>query len=64
MRKDRIISGATKAVGLVLAASIVATPLVGCNKTKITNEGTPLVIATDALENVFNPFFYTSGDEG
>lgn len=64
MRKDRILSGATKAVGLVLAASMVATPLVGCNKTKITNEGTPLVLATDALDKVFNPFFYTSGADG
>ena len=48
MRKNRIAGGAVKAVGLVLAASIAAAPLVGCNKTKITNEGTPLVLATDA----------------
>ena len=64
MRKDRIINGATKMVGLVLAASIVTAPLVGCKNEKLSNENTPLVLATDALDRVFNPFFYTSGSDG
>lgn len=33
-------------------------------KTKYSNEETPLVIASEALDGVFNPFYYTSGADG
>lgn len=37
-----------------------------CNNKKNTysNEETPLVLASEALDGVFNPFFYTSGADG
>ena len=38
----------------------------GCNnkKNNYSNEETPLVLASEALDGVFNPFFYTSGADG
>ena len=33
-------------------------------KTKVDPETTPLVLSTDALDGVFNPFSYTSGPDG
>lgn len=38
----------------------------GCNnkKNSYSNEETPLVLASEALDGVFNPFFYTSGADG
>ncbi len=36
----------------------------GNNGTKISNEETPLAIASEALDGVFNPFYYTSGADG
>ena len=37
--------------------------LAACNK-KVDPEKTPLVLSTDALDGVFNPFSYTSGADG
>lgn len=46
----------------VLLATLVLT---ACNTNNgISNEDTPLVISSDALDGVFNPFFYTSGADG
>ena len=47
---------------LVLLATV---GLAACKKNNgINNEETPLVISSDALDGVFNPFFYTSGADG
>ena len=34
------------------------------NKGTISNEDTPLALASEALDGVFNPFYYTSGADG
>lgn len=36
----------------------------GCTNDGISNETTPLTISSEALDGVFNPFFYTSGADG
>ena len=57
-------------LALVVGTVTVATPLVACQKTnggnskKLSNKTSPLVLATDVLDGVFNPFFYTSGSDG
>lgn len=48
---------------LVLLATVLVT-VAGCQKDKLSNENTPLVLASEALDGVFNPFFYTSGADG
>lgn len=54
----------------VLCAVLVVCALLplatACKKKKgnYSNEETPLVLASEALDGVFNPFFYTSGADG
>lgn len=47
---------------LPLATACKNDPVEG--KTIYSNEDTPLVLASEALDGVFNPFFYTSGADG
>ncbi len=57
---------AKKIVSVLIAALMVLQAtvlLVGCNP-KIDNETSPLVISTEAVDGVFNPFAYTSGADG
>ena len=56
-----------KLLSVILAcATFTTVALTGCVKggSGISNENTPLVISSDALDGVFNPFFYTSGPDG
>lgn len=66
MANNKLLRTVAKALCAVTVCSGVVTPLMGCgnNKKKISNESTPLVLATDVLDGVFNPFFYTSGSDG
>ena len=52
--------------GILACATLSSVALAGCGKggSGISNESTPLVISSDALDGVFNPFFYTSGADG
>lgn len=61
-RKKWIIIGS-----VILAAILILTiVLVACchRDNKISNETTPLVLSSEALDGVFNPFFYTAGADG
>lgn len=49
-----------KMLCLTTCVTAIATPLLACG----SKEDPPLVLATDALDTVFNPFFYTSGADG
>lgn len=52
---------------LTFCATAVAAPMIACGGDKgkkYDNERTALVLATDTLDEVFNPFFYTSGSDG
>ena len=58
--KARVIS-----LSLVAALSLSsASVLAACGKRKADNESTPLTMASDLFDGVFNPFFYTSGPDG
>lgn len=55
----------------VLAAILILTVVLvaSCNSgenndNRISNENTPLVLSSEALDGVFNPFFYTAGADG
>lgn len=61
MKKGRFVRSIAKLLCVTTCATAVVMPLVGCNngsKEKI------LMLATDAPDTVFNPFFYTSGVDG
>ena len=47
----------------LLLVGQVLVVLAACNK-KVDPETTPLILSTDALDGVFNPFAYTSGPDG
>lgn len=62
-----------KVLCMVLVLCTVLSALAACKKkpqddgnstSKVSNEETPFVIASEALDGVFNPFFYTSGADG
>ncbi|MCH5155320.1 MAG: hypothetical protein J1F69_01820 [Clostridiales bacterium] len=50
-----------KMLCLTMGVSSMAAPLIGCGQKSTTPV---LLLATDALDTVFNPFFYTSGPDG
>ncbi|MDE5593940.1 MAG: hypothetical protein K2I75_08425, partial [Clostridiales bacterium] len=59
--KNRFKRTIAKMLCLTTCVTAIATPLMACGK----KDGIPaLVLATDALDTVFNPFFYTSGADG
>ena len=52
---------------MVLVVCAVLPLATACKKKKksgYSNDETPLVLASEALDGVFNPFFYTSGADG
>ncbi|MDE6618245.1 MAG: hypothetical protein K2K13_04405 [Clostridiales bacterium] len=58
---NRLKKSIAKMLCLTTCVTAIATPLMACgNKDDIP----ALVLATDALDTVFNPFFYTSGADG
>ncbi len=60
MKNNRITRSLAKLLCVTLAVGAVSTPLIACNG----EEEKALVLATDALDTAFNPFFYTSGPDG
>ena len=64
MKNKRLLKTVAKTMCALTVCTGVVTPLMGCKKDGISNETTPLVLATDVLDGVFNPFFYTSGTDG
>ena len=48
-----------KMLCLTTCVCSIATPLIACK-----HDEPVLILATDALDRVFNPFFYTSGPDG
>lgn len=56
----------TKILCTVLSIVLILQALVmlAACKTKLDSETTPLILSTDALDGVFNPFSYTSGADG
>ena len=59
MKKSVIV---TSAICLALASSMF---LSSCNKNQtVSNEDTAFVVSSEALDGVFNPFFYTTGPDG
>ena len=62
-----------KALCMTLVLAMALPLFVACNNdpdaptpsgNTVSNENTPFVIASEALDGVFNPFFYTSGADG
>lgn len=50
---------------MVVCALLPLVTACGCKRNNTySNEETPLVLASEALDGVFNPFFYTSGADG
>lgn len=50
---------------MVVCALLPLVTACGCKRNNTySNEDTPLVLASEALDGVFNPFFYTSGADG
>lgn len=64
MKKNKTIRIVSIGVGLTFAVGACSTLLSACKDQGINNETTPLVVSTDVLDGVFNPFFYTSGPDG
>ena len=64
MKKTRTMRAATCSVAAVLTLGTAAAFLSGCSNGARDNEKTPLIIASDLFDGVFNPFFYTSGVDG
>lgn len=62
---NRKIRNFAKALCVAMGACVVVTPLTACGgDDKLSNNKSPLVLAADVLDGVFNPFFYTSGSDG
>lgn len=60
--KGRLMRSIAKLLCLTVGVGSVAAPMIACgNKDK---GGKALLLATDALDTNFNPFFYTSGADG
>lgn len=58
--KNKIKRSIAKMLCLTTCVTAMATPLLACGDP----ETPALILATDALDTVFNPFFYTSGADG
>lgn len=69
MANKKSVSAIAKMLVLTMGICSVVSPLMACNNDgnhTVTdpNETTPLTLASDVLDGVFNPFFYTSGSDG
>lgn len=60
-KKVRVVSYTLAAALSLSAASVL---LSACGNQSRDNESTPLTLASDMFDSVFNPFFYTSGPDG
>lgn len=60
-KKVRVVSYTLVAALSLSAASVL---LSACGNRARDNESTPLTLASDMFDSVFNPFFYTSGPDG
>lgn len=49
---------------LIVVGLVIAIILIVRNKAPISNEDTPFVMSSEALDGVFNPFFYSAGADG
>ena len=63
MKKSKTVRVVSYTLAAALSLSAASFLLSAC-KTKADNESTPLSIASDLFDGVFNPFFYTSGVDG
>ena len=63
MKKSKTVRAVSYTLAAALSLSAASFLLSAC-KTKADNESTPLSIASDLFDGVFNPFFYTSGVDG
>lgn len=63
MSNKRIVKTIARAMTVTIGVVAVVAPLTACNDGR-SNETTPLVLASDVLDGVFNPFFYTAGADG
>ena len=64
MKKSRKVRALSCTVAAALSLGTVSMVLSACTKQKRDNETTPLTLASDLFDGVFNPFFYTSGPDG
>ncbi len=64
MKKSRNMRALSCTVAAALSLGTVSMALSACTKQKRDNETTPLTLASDLFDGVFNPFFYTSGPDG
>ena len=62
MKKKLFTRTLSLGVGAALLCGASAMLFTACSK--ISNESTPLTLSSNPLDGVFNPFFYTSGDDG
>lgn len=67
MKNSKALRNIARFLCLAVGATAVVSPLAACGsneRNRLSNEDTPLVLASDVLDGVFNPFFYTSGSDG
>lgn len=68
MKNKKLIIIGSSALAVILTLTIVLVACLGNrgdnSTSKISNEDTPLVLSSEALDGVFNPFFYTAGADG
>lgn len=62
MKKNLLTRTASLGLSAALLCGASAMLFTACSK--ISNESTPLTLSSNPLDTVFNPFFYTSGDDG
>lgn len=60
MKNSRLTKSIAKLLCVTTLAGAVASPLVACDK----KDGPTLILASEALDGNFNPFFYTTGADG
>ena len=64
MMKSRKVRAVSCTVAAALALGTASVLLSACAGERVDNESTPLSLASDLFDGVFNPFFYTSGPDG
>ena len=61
---NRKLRNVAKIMTVAMGACAIVAPLTACNGKGLSNETSHLVLASDILDGVFNPFFYTAGADG
>ena len=64
MMKSRKVRAVSCTVAAALALGTASVLFSACAGERVDNESTPLSLASDLFDGVFNPFFYTSGPDG